>query len=203
MLFSQENQWVYLSPPKCGTHTIRKVIKRPPVNAVSDGSDFHCMSPPDGIPCIYASIRHPVSRAVSLWGHYRSMHPVRARVCRDRGLRLANGWRRLSQGEFPLGDFLKGVLDERAGRIRPDQRRFDPFYTRTLSDWLRGIDVTECIRLESINLDMHRIFGVRSVPCLNRRRRSRMEPPTNPTEREVQMIREWAEEDFTRFGYEN
>jgi len=215
MVINHQQSWVYLGPPKTGTTTLTYLL--------TDGDDWnvrtplprkrfggvkhagqHCMDVP--AECadyfVFASVRNPFTRAVSLWRH---------RNTESRRLKPRRAW---MEFEDFVAEILCGTPSESADKPEGAPPA-DPFYHFTLSRWFKWVPrIDRFVRQESLEADLNELNLAEEVP-VPRLNKSRAFSPTGAdadsvrgsdwralyaTETEALVLR-WANQDFQRFGY--
>ena len=195
MRISQQYQFVFISTPKCCTHTMYEYLSRHYGPLIQRG--FHNADLPDDINttdyCIWSVTRNPYSRIVSLWwtttvrtpdDHYQ----IREKITGDR------------DGKVDLLTFMRwlpSVHDQ--GGLWQSQ-----------SHWLRNTPMTHMVRQEDLPHGMSSLpwwNGPNELPKLNT---STTNPP-NPgpgdwrqwiTPEIAELIQAWAGKDFEQYGYD-
>lgn len=212
MVINHASRWVYLGPPKTGTTSLTYVL--------TDGNDWrkrskvaphrvelfrglkhrgqHCMDVPPECSSyfIFASIRNPYTRAVSLWSHWNREAKQRRRP------------------PLSLEQFLTIILecqdDTRAARLAGNG-----FFHFILGRWFKWVErIDAFIRQESLEADLNNLnLGppVR-LPWQHGSPQLLHPTPHNGAGRAteslavyslatVKMVQQWAAADFARFDY--
>jgi hypothetical protein len=179
MIVNRRRRWAVALPPKTGSTSLLVALTAPPFNGVNMHPDWHheVADPGPGYR-VYASVRCPYSRAVSMYLQRGKDFPDVA-------------------GET-FEQFVDGTLIASAG---------NPFCWSTQARWLGGLPLAGILRLEAIypdlaaaNLSLGRPF---SLPWENLGlpggawQRYYAEAPGT-----MEVVRAWGAEDFDRFGYD-
>lgn len=182
MIIAPDRSWCYLGPPKTGSTTLTALLQGEPFWGQYSGHQ-HDMTPPEGIPVVFASVRDPWARVLSLWRH-RQGDLARFAQATNHFVE------RLSLDRF-VQQVVRGELEE--------------FFSWPLSRWLWGVSC-RIVCLERLGSDLAQVlpsynWGQISIPQLNP-----SDTPgytTTPFEYgpTCDLIREWAAGDFERFGY--
>lgn len=215
MVINHQNRWLFLGPPKTGTTTLTYLLTdghdwniRKPLPQKRFGGVRHAgqhamdVSPECRGYFIFASIRNPFTRAVSLWRHWNS---------EGRQMKPCRAW-------MPFDDFVAHILcgshtEPPAGAGEPSP--VDPFFYFTLSRWFQGVPrIDRLIRQESLEADLNALglAAAAAVPRFNQARAfnhtgaETAAPRTTDwralyTAETEAHVRQWAQEDFDRFGY--
>lgn len=187
MIVAPNKSWCYLGPPKTGSTTLVNLLQKPPFNGIYNGFQ-HDMVPPDDVPFVFASIRSPWTRILSLWKHRRVelLKPEEDRIAIHQ----------LKQNRLPFDKFIAQVFS----------KCFDNFFYRTICDWLDEGPNDDChfVRLEHLHHDLSILLPQYNwdevvVPRLNDT--DRVVYDNNPLARQSNrnLVWRWAQRDFLRF----
>lgn len=208
MVINRERRWVYLGPPKTGSTTLTYLLtdgddwnnRRPLSRRIFGGLKYagqHAMDIPDECRdyLVFASVRNPYSRAVSLWWQWN----IQSERTREHSassfeefLEALLGWQENTDAESVPGN---------------------GFYHFTLNRWFKWVPrVHRYIRQEALAEDLNRLGLAEPVvaPLQNSAPdfRSSMFGSRVPgdwmrfcTPKAVDLIRQWACEDFENLGY--
>ena len=185
VMIGEENKFAFVSCPKTGTHTMYEVLPR------FGGKRFagmHHRRVPRGATgfCKFGIVRNPYSRAVSAWWS-NVQRPLRSgAVPRQRGL---HGHDLIHFAEYLL------TQSEHPGK---------PQLFGNQSRWYHGTPLDVMLRTETLEQDFNRLPFVGehvTLPMINASEgcgpwRDYMTPAI------VELLDEWAEPDFAKYGYE-
>jgi hypothetical protein len=197
MITAADNSWRYFGLPRTGSTLLHRILQLPPICGLASDQQH------DVLPMEYPgkhiiSVRHPFSRAVSLWRHLRYQKGLAkyGRLGEDGHIRP------LSEEELPFREYLQW---------RP---WLEDFYRLTLMEWLQPIyeardnrqrTVHHIIRQEFLWEDVQAALPqLRGMPAPEPENRSRaarcaVDPYEDPWCR--QQVLEWAQPDCAAFGY--
>lgn len=172
MIVNAKRRWVYVGAPKTGSSTLHCLLAFPPFNGVASECQ-HDSVPPDESYRTFISVRNPYSRAVSLYSHYQ----------------------KIEGRQLGFEEFLRLLLGGSAtGALR---------YHQTQAAFYRGLRADAMIRLESIHFNLHELQLVGEpfiVPWENRLTDVAWQW-LYEDRRLLGLVRDWAGEDFERYGY--
>jgi len=205
MIIHKAEQWAYLGPPKTASTAMHFMLQQEPwCGEMPNPDNQHDMLVPDE--CIdffvFATIRDPYERAMSLYWHYlRDVRRIRGLM--DGQTREQFTKNPLPETEFPFRDYMKAVLENRL-RVIDDPGA--PFFTFTLSDWLHdAMPLDAYVHQENLSEELVRLtpFGERKIVVPRKNAPGRKPWSEFKTEGTIALVDAWAEEDFRRFGYES
>jgi len=204
MIILPDFKMVVVGPTKCATTTLHNELVLRPWNGFQlDPDDQHDF----GIPEEYVDfrvvspVRNPYERAMSLYWHYlRDVRRVRAIAA---GAKHPKEWQKIKLPfeEIPLPRYMEMVL---AGNLVHLDQWMHMFFLNSVSDWLTHVHrVDDIIHVENLSGEWNKLFDYRlgdtKFGFHNNPGRDPWE--THKSEKAIDLINEWAAEDFTRFGY--
>jgi len=204
VIIAPDKSWVFISTPKCASHTLYDVLQRVYKGEKAEGGAYHRRDKSNKMTDeqwasaqLYTCVRDPWSRAVGAWG--RMVDPRLSDDPNPKGLPDSKGVLRGTPIDFP--EFVKWMIST------PQTR---PIY-QPCSEWLAPvIHRVHAWHLETLDEDM-RASGFDKhdkLPCLWSaeergipRRRNDAHWWGMVDEETQAAFREWAAEDIRRFGY--
>lgn len=186
MIVSKKLRFVFVTTPKCATHTMLAALTGPPFHAALAPGGTHNNRVPSRWAdyFIWSIVRNPYARAVSLWSFT---------IKRDGS---DGAWNGAGTAMTPIDNlylFLHWIMN-RNGLPKAGQSQ---------SRWLRPVRLDALLRLESLSSDVHKLPfwpGDFALPWEERGNygdwRSYMTPEI------IALVHEWADEDFEIYEYE-
>lgn len=179
MIRHAARNWVYVGPPKAGCTTMTRLLQVPAFGGVYSGW-MHDRPQAKDVPFLFATVRNPFHRAVSLYQHF--LYEV-----------VEGPWEIRSR----VYSFTRFCIQRLKGR----QHRA-PFFWQTADHWLGPLEYDAYLPLENLGpalrgLSLNR--GYFALPHLNSTRHAPLESYYTPALEKI--VREWGEPDFARFGY--
>lgn len=176
MIVSQSMRFVFVSTPKCATHTMYEVLHSALYNGLLLPGGNHNNQVPEQFRSFYifSIVRNPYSRAVSLWT-----------FTRKRGDDVPES----------LADYVRLLIDS-------PEKAAGPKAGLSQAEWLRPVPLTRVLWLESLAADFQVLPFYRGPDTLPQRNASDHRPWQEYMTTEIaDLIDEWAGQDFHVFGY--
>ena len=190
MMRGPDNSWLFVSTPKCATHSMYAALAE--LGGVRVGS-FHATPSRGDVhrgTYVFSVCRHPLSRAVSLWRYLDAKasdnnHAVYEEVRQHCGAPV----------DFP--GFVRWLVST------PTRDFNRQAIVLTQSAWHSRKVVTRFLRLESLAQDFEGLpFDTDGVLPHRLNATPRRPWQDYHTPETVGMLATWAADDFARFGYE-
>lgn len=196
MRISKKYNLIFVSTPKCGSHTGWKIMENyfPPINYIGMHKKI---VPPE---CVkynaFTFVRHPFDRAVSLWHSMLHGHPVPEE---DKYRKIFLG--RMGKNSDSFEDFCKHLVTTR--------HNYNDFYSnfeKTIYEHnsQTNIEFLNIFKLENITelISYLKIAtGITiEIPYEHKREHRQWDEIKTPKAREYLL--NWAEKDFETYGYE-
>jgi hypothetical protein len=191
MIYSLERLLVIFTPPKCASNTLHELLTKQSCMSIigpqmDGGVDIHTTVLPWDVWArregytFAVGIRHPYTRAASLYGHYKQYWP---------------------QPHLSFVDFLRQLV------LAPRWAFFNTTITSMIQpvetpfDGRPSIPITRYVRVEHLSEDLRALgFDVPSeLPKYNSSVNRGLEEFTPEAK---QLVDLWSHYDFERFGYE-
>jgi hypothetical protein len=203
MVINDECRWVYLGPPKTGSTTLTYLLtdgddwhnRQPVQRRVFGGSKFlgqHSMDVPAQCAdyLVFASVRNPFSRAVSLWWHWNF-----------------DSHKHQRQPILSFEAYLEMVLRSQDEALQQTVVG-NGFFHFTLMRWFKWVPrIDRYIRQEYLQDDLNglKIADPVTTPRQNSGTDVRM-AENQPWQsyycrQTIALVREWAQDDFHRLDY--
>lgn len=207
MIILPEQAKVVLGPPKCATTTLHYDLVRPPwLGFQIDPDAQHDFQVPKQYEHfqIVAPVRDPYERATSLYWHY--LRDVRRERGMAKGQKTSKMWVKIPipENEISFVCYMEMVMHGELLHylVRPEYY----FFTNTISDWLdNALRVDAFIHVEDLETDWAVLVGAeRGEVQFSTRNAPGREPwEKYRSDRAVELVDEWAREDFLRYGYDH
>jgi hypothetical protein len=191
MIYSLDRLLVLFTPPKCASNTLHELLTKQSCMSVigpqmDGGVDIHTTALPWDVwsrlesYTFAVSIRHPYTRAASLYGHYKQYWPAPHLSFVDflRQLVLAPRW-----------GFFNATI---TSMLQPVETPFDG---------RPPIQVSHYVRVESLSQDL-RALGFDVPADLPKHNSSDNRGFDEFTPESKQLVDLWSFYDFSRFGYQ-
>lgn len=190
MIYSLDRMLVLFTPPKCASNTLHELLTRQSCMSVigpqmDGGVDIHTTVMPWDVwsrldrYTFAVSIRHPYTRAASLYGHYKQYWPA---------------------PHLSFVDFLRQLV------LAPRWAFFNTTITSMLTpvespfDGRPPIQISHYVRVESLSQDL-RALGFDVPADLPKHNSSDNRGLEEFTPESKQLVDLWSHYDFQRFGY--
>lgn len=183
MIFLHDRKLIYVGTPKSGTHSMEALLVERFGGELVPGIDYHSREVPvqliiDGYRT-FSAVRHPESRAVSIWHHITRRDPY------------CNWWLpRLTDDS--LTATLKYLVAHRDKRV-PGLRGEQVLYSQVR--WLRDLATSFVLRLETLVVDLvANGFAATDADAYHKN----WDPYEQPdlTDEQRALIRLWAADDY-------
>lgn len=179
MVVHRGKGWAYIAIPKTGSTSLTRMLQMPQFGGEYTGRQHDTRLPGGAWKLVFATVRNPFTRAVSMYTHF---------------LNEGTG-KRIDFADLSFERFCREQLIER--------RHADPFFHATIGYWIDAVgrEVTP-VKLENIQDDLTALKINRGRFPVIRINESRHKPWRTYYTPEVEtLVLEWAAKDFDRFGY--
>lgn len=197
MFISDAHRFVFITTPKCGSHTMKKVLVEH--YGAREGVAFHWTKVPSECAdyFVFTCVRNPYTRAWSLWW--------RCVVQQDPyDWRAVIGLKSYEEAASPQG-FRRFIEALTSCQLR--DRGKAPYMGKTQSEWLEGVKLDGFLRIETMAQDFADLPFVErplsfSWPHVNQSTGARPDALALYDRTAFVSLMDWAQEDFDRFGYD-
>lgn len=191
MFVSEEHRFVYVTIPKCASHTMKAVLEEH--YGAHQPLSFHHVQIPTPVRDYFTwtCVRHPFSRALSLWWRCLiQQDPYR--------------WREQLGSDLSFESFAVALDD---GRLRQKlHRRSAPYMAVPQAERLAHVRLDGVVHLERADEDFQALpfFNGKPgrLPVNNRSTGNTAGLAKGLTNRARLALTSWAADDFERFGYD-
>ena len=197
MMISDRHKFVFISTPKCATHTMYEFLQR--YGAQRREGAFHHVHVPKRYAdyCLWTVVRNPYARAVSIWWYL-----LHTDTPMGQGRRLL--WQNMIGGDS-LEEFLRWLTTQ------PLPMRRANLALIPQHGWLRDVGLTAVLHLERLREELLVLpfvseTDLADLPHIDSDNRHLSQAAygdwrEHMTDELAELVREWAGGDFARFGY--
>jgi len=192
MIINHDRRWLIITPPKTASTTLRKMFldQRNSKEACCFSGYQHDATVPAGCHdyAVFATVRNPYERAVSLWWH-RMWD-----MCKEDGIGRAGNRRKFPRDildEYPFSQFVGWITNTET-----------PFFSWPCIRWFRFLPSYSILRVESLSSDLRRVNLMRAGDAVPHENRTNHGPARSYYTADVQdAIWRLFRDDFQAFDY--
>lgn len=174
MIVAKDNEWVLYTPPKTGSTSLHRALVQEPICASSVLGQHSAVTIHGAV--AFATTRHPVTRALSLWKHLVYQY--------------RNGNKLFGFEEEPsFNEYTSYLLSN----------KYDNFFGWNVSRWLVNVKVDYFLKLECFHIDLSKFFHISNMEVYND---IGFITCDDISDKSLEIIREWGREDLELCGYE-
>lgn len=189
MIVSMQNEWLFISMPKTGTHSMYELLKSSFGGTQLEGPYHRTEVPSECIDFFkFTTVRHPFSRTVSIWNSLTRVEPYRSIYLPA-----------LGSNEFSV--FVDHLINDRLNSIPTGKGKA---LLTSQTSWLSGISCDRYLRIERIDDEFKDLPFTKKIefkiPHLLRREHESWE---DLCKGDVGLkLYDFLREDFVKFGYD-